>query len=150
MIRGCSLIFNFSNENSSNLTEKHIKRQMLKEIILFFDYKDQQKDEQKSQIFKIMLKMDQNQEMPIESKTMNLLFSMLKTKLFRNPKVQISSNSNRNSIGLESIDPKMNPNCEEILLEESWSHIQLNYEILVRIIIYPHFSLQLLKNYVDY
>ena len=78
---------------------------------------------------------------------MDNLFSMLKFNLFRNPKVQMIKNQNQ---GFETIDPKMNPDQEEIMLEESWSHISLNYEILLRIIIYPYFPQQLIKTYIDY
>ena len=35
------------------------------------------------------------------------------------------------------------------MLEESWSHLQLVYEILLRIILNNYFTVQLLKHYLD-
>lgn len=60
---------------------------------------------------------------------------MSEVNLFRTPKVQVAYNG---KIGEEEIEKKVvgyDPDEEQILLEESWPHIQIVYELLLRIII---------------
>jgi hypothetical protein len=52
-------------------------------------------------------------------------------------------------LGVEAIDPKSDPDEEQIMLEESWPHISLVYEILLRVIISPYFSIKSLKNFIN-
>ena len=52
-------------------------------------------------------------------------------------------------LGVEAIDPKSDPDEEQIMLEESWPHIHLVYEILLRVIISPQFTIKIMKEFLN-
>ena len=55
-------------------------------------------------------------------------------------------------IGEEGIESKItsggDPDEEQIYLEESWPHILIVYELLLRLIIQPALDVRVLKNYI--
>ena len=51
-------------------------------------------------------------------------------------------------MGVEAIDPKSDPDEEQIMLEESWPHIHLVYETLLRIIICPQLGVKTAKEFL--
>lgn len=50
--------------------------------------------------------------------------------------------------GFESKNQSGDPDEEQIFLEESWPHIQVIYELLLRIIIQPLLDVRVLKTYI--
>lgn len=72
---------------------------------------------------------------------------MIELNLVRTPKVQLTRTGSQ--VPVESFDPKNEHDEDEIMLEESWPHLQLVYEILLRIILNQHFTAALLKDYVS-
>jgi serine/threonine-protein phosphatase 2A regulatory subunit B' len=46
------------------------------------------------------------------------------------------------------LDPKSDPDEEQIMLEESWPHIQLVYEILLRLVICPQLGVKAAKEFL--
>lgn len=72
---------------------------------------------------------------------------MIENNLIRTPKVQLTRTGSQ--VPVESFDFKNEHDEDEIMLEESWSHLQLVYEILLRIVLNNHFTVQILKDYLD-
>jgi serine/threonine-protein phosphatase 2A regulatory subunit B' len=78
---------------------------------------------------------------------LQVLFDMLAINLFRTPKVQVMNSPG--ALGVEVYDPKNEVDEEEVMLEESWSHVQLAYEILVRVLMSPSISDRQIKLHIN-
>lgn len=134
--RACSVIFNFSNDNNQHLEQKQLKRTMLKQLIELYSSK-------KEAFVRVVVPHPvTDQRTGIE-----LVFDMIKVNILRTPKVQITSDGS--AMAVESIDPASAPEEEEVMLEESWSHIQLVYELLVRTLVSQHVTERQLKEQVS-
>ena len=71
---------------------------------------------------------------------MTSLFKMIATNLFRTPKVAVTKFGGQQE---DSFNQKVGDESEEtqILLEEKWPHLQIVYELLLRVVINKHFTL---------
>lgn len=115
----CKTIFDFKLENkySPSVTKaKGQKRVILTEFINLFN--NEQPSVPRSEF------LDQ----------LSLVFEMISINLFRTPKVEVTSQS----VGSveEHLDTKKAADEEDVvMLEEQWPHLQIVYELLLRIIV---------------
>ncbi|TNV79323.1 hypothetical protein FGO68_gene10877 [Halteria grandinella] len=143
-VQACAVIFDFSNDNSKLLEEKDIKRKLLLELIQFLDVQT----------------VPQNQRQYVMTeRVVKDVVQTVSINIFRTPKVQVTFTG---KIGEEGFDKSSlaatsgggssiggsDPDEEQIFLEESWPHIQVIYELLLRIIIQPQLDVRVLKNHI--
>lgn len=93
------------------------------------------------------MQIDEKSELS-ETRSFDSLFELIKVNLIRAPKVQVSQADGR-SFAVEAFDPRNQLEEEEIMLEESWPHIHLVYECLLRAVLNPYFNVKMLKEYID-
>ena len=86
----------------------------------------------------------ESNKIEVKSEIINQIFKMIEQNIIRTPKVVISQND-QGALGVEVADPSSQQEAEIIMLEESWSHIQPCYEILVRIMVCPYIPTQIIK-----
>eukprot|EP00347_Sterkiella_histriomuscorum_P002615 403367458 len=129
-IRSCCVLFDFSNDNNQYLEEKDIKRKTLLELIQYLE-----------------MPMHQRQAVLTE-KVVQEVALMCSINLIRTPKVQVTVNGKIGEEGIENKVVSGDPDEEQIFLEESWPHIQIVYELLLRIIIQPSLDVKILKNHI--
>ena len=63
-------------------------------------------------------------------------------------RVQVTFNGKIGEEGFENKTAGGDPDEEQIFLEEQWPHIQVIYELLLRIIIQPQIDVRYLKAYI--
>lgn len=115
-IKYCETIFDFKQEDKARpaLEEaKDKKREVLLQLIALVEGESAQKN--------ILIQ----QMLP-------RVFAMIETNMFRTPKVQTASLSGSAE---EHLDTKKDEEEAIIMLEEQWPHLQIVYELLLRIII---------------
>ncbi|CDW73456.1 UNKNOWN [Stylonychia lemnae] len=91
------------------------------------------------------------EEKDIKRKILLELIAFLEQPLQQKQSVLTERVTFNGKIGEESIENKIisgDPDEEQIFLEESWPHIQIVYELLLRIIIQPSIDVRILKNHI--
>lgn len=129
-VRSCCVIFDFSNDNTLYLEEKDIKRKTLMELINFLELPAAHK------------------QCVLTDQVMLEVARLGSINLFRTPKYFIPPSSHfrvqvtvNGKVGIEAFEAKISGGAdadeEAIFLEESWPHIQIVYELLLRFLIQP-------------
>ena len=113
----CSTIFDFNGD--SYLKQKQNKRLLLKQLIELFTKKD------------LLTVVTLVKEPGSEVAGLAIVYDMVCSNILRTPKVQVTS-SGANVV--ESVDPVADE--EQIMLEVSWPHLNLVYEVLLRLLIH--------------
>ena len=111
------MVFDFSGDNNTYLEEKDIKRKTLIELINFLESPMQARMH------------------VLNERGVHQIINTVAINIFRTPKVQVTYNGKIGEEGFENKSAGGDPDEEQIFLEESWPHIQVIYELLLRTII---------------
>ena len=128
--RLCSVIFSME-VNDAFFEAREAKRGTLLELIELMDGEKQ--TEPSVTVARLeLLKSD---------KALTQLFRMISINLFRTPKVSVTKFGGQQE---DKFNTKAGDEIEEtqILLEEQWPHLQIIYELLLRVVIFKNFTLQ--------